>query len=142
MKRCLLALILAVAVTSPAAAQNAASTTQMKLVASSTFTARLQYLMVQYAAIVLNESHSFPTAACHNSRIQYAFAVLTSPAQMASNAAILISSSNAPGAVIVGTVITTGVEPDVIVDSSASDAAIATAIQNGWSVLAKCDTGT
>lgn len=126
--------VLALIATS-AAAQNT-STTQMQLVASPTFTTRLQYLMVQQAAVVLNEAHSFP---CHAARIQYAFSVLTSPAQMASNAAILVSGSNVGGAVIVGTVTLTGTPP--VVDSSASDTALLTALVNGWNTLAKCDTG-
>lgn len=113
------------------------STTQMQLVSSIQFTNRLQYLMSQYAKVVLNEAHIFPF---HADRAYYATRVVQTPAVMASAAAILISGENVAGAVIVGTVITDPVTG--FKDSSASDTAVTNAIIDLWNTLASIDTGT
>ena len=120
----------------PVVAQVPTSTTQMQLVASATFTNRLQYLMVQQAAVVLAEAKA---TACHAQRLTYAFAVINSPAQMAFQASVLIASSNIGGAVIVGTVVTNA-DPNKV-DSSATDLALTNAIVNNWNTLSRCETG-
>lgn len=112
------------------------STNQMQLVNSVQFINRLQYLMSQYAKVVLNEAHTFPF---HTARAYHATRVVQNPAAMAAAAAILISGENIAGAVIVGTVITdpiTGLK-----DSSASDTALTNATVDLWNTLASIDTG-
>lgn len=143
MKRFLLALIL-VACAVPAFAQNASST-QMQLVNSATFTNRLQYLMAQQAAAVLIEAASDAvnadlnaryTATCHTQRYQYAQTVIGNPASSASAASVQISGANFSGGVIVGTVVVV----NGLADSSANDTALAKAVTDTWNILAKCVT--
>lgn len=142
MKKLLFAVILLLLTAAPAFAQNT-STTQMQLVNSPVFTNRLQYLMAQQAQTVLVEVQTVSgnpnanfnyTAACHTLRYGFAQAVLANPAYQASQASVLISGANFSGAVIVGTVTGSG----STADSSATDTAVATAIQNDWNTLSRC----
>lgn len=143
MRRLLLVLALLL-LAAPAFAQNA-STTQMQLVNSQTFTSRLQYLMVQQATAVLVEASSDAvnadlsvryTVACHPLRYGYAIQVIGNPGLMASAAAVLIAGANFSGGVIVGTVTGSG----STADSTANDTALAKAIADSWNTLAKCVT--
>lgn len=143
MKRLLFVLALLL-VAAPVFAQNT-STTQMQLVNSTTFTSRLQYLLVQQATTVLVEASSDAvnadtnaryTVACHALRYGYAIQVIGNPGLMASGASVLVSGANFAGGVIVGTVTGSG----STADSSANDTALAKAIVDSWNTLAKCVT--
>lgn len=112
-------------------AQGNESTTQMQLVGSAVFLARLQYLMVQTARNVKGEALNTP---CHLTRTAYATNVINSPASAASTAAVMVAG----GVNVIGTVTGSG----STADSSASDAAIFSQIGTYWSWLAGCDTGS
>lgn len=125
----------------PALAQNT-STTQMQLVNSAVFTNRLQYNGVQVMKEVLEEPQSASangsipayTASCHKLRTNYATNFLLVPPAHASQSAVLISSANFSGAVIVGTVTGSG----NTADSSASDGAIQQAYRILMNTFAGC----
>lgn len=137
----------------PAFAQNQ-STQQMVLANSSVFTTRLQYLMEIESKVVLAETKDCTggctqnigdtgqtvsvtyTPVCHAQRTQFASGFIASPAAWASASAVLVSSSNVVGAVLVNTVVGSG----NTADSTAADLAVATAIANFWNTLAKCVT--
>ncbi len=122
-------------------AQNT-STTQMQLVNSTVFTNRLQYNGSVVMAEVLAEAQSAAangvipayTAACHTKRAVYASNFLLSPASYSSQSAVLISSANISGAVIVGTV--TGSGPTA--DSTATDGALQQAYRVFMNTFAGC----
>lgn len=143
MKQILFALLLTfgLALSAQAADPVAVSSTQMQLTTSPVFLLRLQYFLVQQAGIVLAEAHA---TVCHLPRINYANAIIGSPAQAAANAAALISSSNVGGAVIVGTAVqwSPGSQYAGQWDTSAGDTAVQTAIVNDFNALARCDSGT
>jgi len=140
MKRLLLTLaILAIGTTAFA---QATSTTQMQLVASAVFTSRLQYNGALVMKEVLEEPQSASasgeipayTAACHTRRGNFAREFLENPAQYASRTAVLVSSANFSGAVIVGTVTGEG----AAADSAATDAAIQQAYRILMNTFAGC----
>lgn len=108
---------------------------QMKLVNSATFQARVQYLAPDYASTVLAEAHN---TACHTSRMALAQQVVTGG--MAQRLALWIVRSNAGGRVILGTMVDDA--NPALVDSSASDLALAAAIVFYWNDAAGCDGGT
>lgn len=109
----------------------AQSTDQMALVASPVFTARMQYLMVQQASVVLSETGVGTT---HAARARYAASVVLAPASFASVAAVMVV-----GGINLTSAAITGVAPNV--DSAATDAQVLSQIATFWSKLAGIDTG-
>lgn len=133
----------------PALAQVPDSTTQMKLVSSSTFLNRLVYNGVQVMKEVLEEGATgvaaapVPayTSACHTRRAAYAQNFLLSTDSYAAQAAKLIVSANYSGAVIVGSVINRATSPETDVpvwDSSATDGALAQSVRILMNTFAGC----
>lgn len=122
--------------TSKALAQNT-STTQMSLANSLTFQNRIVYLTNEYVSTVFAEAKA---TVCHTARLSLASQIVNNPLSVAANIAPMVSSSNVGGAVIVGTVVS-NTNP-ALVDSSASDLAIKTAIINMFNALARCETGS
>lgn len=112
-------------------AQN--SVTQMTLVKSSLFLARLQYILCQQAQTVLTETGIGST---HVARAAFAKSILANPYSVANGAiaVYMVGSTN-----IVSTVVG-NVDPNQV-DSSASDAAILSQIASSWNILAGIDTG-
>lgn len=133
----------------PAVAQTPDSTTQMKLVTSTTFLNRLVYSGVKVMKEVLEEpatanaSSPIPayTSACHTRRGQYAQNFLLSTDSYAAQAAKLIVSANYAGAVIVGSVINRAAVPETdapLWDSSVSDGALEQAFRIFMNTFAGC----
>lgn len=125
---------------------------QMLLVDSARFQARVQWLAVDQAIIVLAEASA---TACHTDRKTLAKEVMGGGA--AQRVALAISRSNAGGRVILdtvvdgatGTAITNATDEATLnaldktkVDSSATDLALGSAITFYWNNVAKCYTGT
>lgn len=145
MRRFIVTLAFALVLPVVADAQNQ-STTQMQLVQSPIFTTRLQYLGWQVAQEVLVEAATASavgpipayTAPCHTRRVVFAQRFINSPTQGASEIAVGISGVNVSGAVIVGSVTSTGTPP--VIDSSATDGAIQQAIRVLWNPFSGCAT--
>jgi hypothetical protein len=112
------------------------STEQMQLVASDAFLTRVQYLAWDEAARVVDEDQATPE---HEARVNLAHTFLTYPAQTAPTIALAICRSNAPGRVILGTVVPS--EDPMLVDSSAPDLALSSAITFYWNSIAQVATG-
>ena len=145
MRRVLLGLVAALTmlgVTDVTEAQQQSSTTQMQLVASSTFTSRLQYNGVIVMKEVLEEAQSAAangaipaySASCHTLRTTFAKEFLRFPADSASKSSVLIVTANYAGAVIVGTVIGSG----NTADSTATDLALQQAYRILMNTFAGC----
>jgi hypothetical protein len=107
------------------------SLTQMQLVTSETFLRRVTYLSWEEAERVLAEPE---TIYGHDERLSLANAVLSSPERQAPTLALAICRSNGPGRVILGTVVEN--EDPALVDSSASDLAVASALTYYWNTVA------
>ena len=90
---------------------------QMQLAKDQDFLTRLQYLLVQQARVVREEPASTPG---HTQRINYASAVINSPASQVSAAAVMVVG----GPNLIGTVTL----EDTGVATSATDAAITSQI--------------
>lgn len=104
---------------------------QMKLVHSSKFLDRVQYLVAQKARDVLGETGIGST---HATRAAYARLVLPNISSFAAVIAVVLVG----GVNLIGTVVDDGVNP---VDSSATDAAIFSQIGTFWNALSGVDSG-
>lgn len=109
----------------------AVSTDQMALVSSSVFTARMQYLLVQQARVVLAETGVGGT---HAARALYARTAIQFPPEYASKASVMVV-----GGINLTSKAITGVAPNV--DSAATDAEILSQIATFWNQLAGIDSG-
>lgn len=124
---------------------------QMMLVTSPRFQSRVQYLAWDEAATILAEA---PGTACHAERMALAQEILGGQGGV-QRVALGIVRSNAGGRVILDTVVdgngvaltnnTTEADLNAAdkskIDTSATDAALASAITNYWNTIAKCYTG-
>jgi len=106
----------------------------MTLVTSGTFLRRVEYLAWYEADAILDEDLN---TYGHTQRLALAHTFLSNPAQHAPPIALAISRSNAPGRVIVGTVIPN--ENPNLVDSSAPDLALSSAITFYWNSVAQVE---
>ena len=106
------------------------STTQMALVASPVFLARVQYLLAQEARTVLAETG---VGATHAKRATYAAGVLINASFTLVAAVAIVGGIN-----LIGTVTGAG----LTADSSATDGVILSQIATFWNALAGVDTGS
>lgn len=114
------------------------STQDMDMATSDQFGDRIVYLAYTYAGTVYNEAASVP---CYTKRLNLATLILQSPGRSVTTArlAVAVVHNNVAGAVITGTHEVDGGTGEV--DSSATDTAIANAIEDQWNLVALCLPG-